>query len=337
MNLLYKNSFNNKKIETDKIEPLKVFKKNNNYKDFGIELIKNDEYGIVIMAGGNGSRLGFDGPKGCFEFNINNKFISIFETYFEQLKKIIVEYNIVIPVYIMTSTSNYNSTIDFFTKNNYFYYPKDKIKFFIQEDLPILDKTGKIVLKDNNNILFGPNGNGDVFRALRKYKLINDMVNNNIKYCLFISIDNILNNLIDFNFIGTTIYNNYKLASKTIELNDKKEWIFCKYKKHPFMLPSEYVNKDINIKCYKNILYHLIHIDLIKKFSKKNLPYHRAYKKYNYIGSSNTLNSFKFEKFIFDAFNYSNDMLLYEVDKSEFYPLKGIEDINEITKLYIEK
>ena len=60
--------------------------------------------------------------------------------------------------------------------------------------------------------MFGPNGNGDVFKSLKRAKLIDDMVYNNVKYCLFISVDNILNELVDFNFIGTTIYNNYKLA-----------------------------------------------------------------------------------------------------------------------------
>ena len=337
MKKLFDNSFKDSLINTDKISALKVTKKTNKYKSIGIDLVKRGKYAIVIMAGGNGSRLGFKGPKGCFEFNINNRFISLFESYFEQLKKIIIEYNIVIPIYIMTSNSNYNDTINFFNKNNYFYYPKDKIKFFIQSDLPILDRSGKIVLKDENNILFGPNGNGDVFKSLKKYHLIKDMISNNIKYCLFMSVDNILNDLVDFNFIGATIYNNYKLASKTIKLNNKKEWIFCKYNNSPFMLPSEYLNSNLNIDYYKNISYHLIHINLIKKFSKLKLPYHRAYKKYNYIGSLNTLNSFKFEKFIFDAFNYSDDMLLYEVDDSEFYPLKGIDDITEITKLYIKK
>ena len=337
MTKLYASSFKDENIDVSKISPLNVIKKNNKYKDIGIDLIKKGEYAVVIMAGGNGSRLGFDGPKGCFEFNINNRFVSMFETYIEKLKKIIVEYNIVITLYIMSINSNYNRTIDFFEKNNYFYYPKDKIKFFIQNDLPILDTSGRIVLKDRDNILFGPTGNGDVFKSLKRAKLIDDMVYNNVKYCLFISVDNILNELVDFNFIGTTIYNNYKLSSKTIKLGDKREWIFCKYKDRPFMLPSRYVNKKLNIPFYKNISYHLIHIDLIKKFSKLKLPYHRAYKKYNYIGSMNCLNSFKFEKFIFDAFYFYFDMLLYEVDESEFYPVKRICDVDQVTKLYIEK
>ena len=114
MTKLYASSFKDENIDVSKISPLNVIKKNNKYKDIGIDLIKKGEYAVVIMAGGNGSRLGFDGPKGCFEFNINNRFVSMFETYIEQLKKIIVEYNIVIPLYIMTSNSNYNRTIDFF-------------------------------------------------------------------------------------------------------------------------------------------------------------------------------------------------------------------------------
>ena len=101
------------------------------------------------------------------------------------------------------------------------------------------------------------------------------------------------------------------------------------------MLPNQYLNNELIKKYYyKNISYHLIHIDLIKKFSKKRLPYHRAYKKNKYIGSENKLNSFKFEKFIFDAFYYSKDMLLYETDESEFYPIKGIDSIKKAIELY---
>ena len=335
MKKLYLNSFHDKKIDIDRITPLKVIEKNNKYKNIGINLIKNGEYAVLIMAGGNGSRLGFHGPKGCFELNIDGRFISFFEIYINQLKEIINVYNIVIPLYIMTSEINYNETINFFKHNKYFNYPKDRIKIFKQDSLPIMSVDGHILLKDKTNILFGPNGNGDVFKALRKNKLIKDMIKNNIKYTLFINIDNILNNIVDFSFIGNVIKNNYLLASKTISLTDKKEWVFCKYKNHPFMVPFNYLNNDLYK--YKNISYHLINIKLIKKFSYKKLPYHRAFKKSIYLNSSNKLNSFKFEKFIFDAFYYSKDMLLYEIDKNEFYPIKGIDDIKKAIKLYKER
>ena len=335
MKKLYKNSFKDDLIDIDKITNLNVIKKNKKYMNSGIEFIKKGEYGVVIMAGGNGSRLGFKGPKGCLELNVDNKFISLFEIYINQLKEIINKYNIVIPLYIMTSSINDDETVSFFKKKNYFNYPKDKIKFFKQDNLPILDTKGNLLLKDKSNILFGPNGNGDVFKALRKNHLIKDMIMNNIKYCLFINVDNVLNKLVDFDFIGTVIENNYKLASKTIKLENKKEWVFCKYKNHPFMLPTGFLNNqlfnkkidDEYIYRYKNISYHLISIDLIKKFSKVKLPYHRAYKKSIYINSLNQKNSFKFEKFIFDAFMSSRDMLLYETNDSDFYPIKRIEDI----------
>ena len=326
MKKLYKNSFNDIPININKISNLEVIKKNKKYRDIGINFVKNGEYGVLIMAGGNGSRLGFNGPKGCLELNINNKFISLFELYIEQFKKIIDQYNIVIPIYIMTSSINNDEIINYFKKKNYFNYPKDKIKFFKQNNLPILDLNGNLVLKDKANILYGPNGNGDVFTSLRKNYLIKDMKYNNLKYILFVNVDNILNNLIDFDFIGSVIGNNYKLASKTIMIKNKKEWVFCKYNNHPFMLPNNYLNNYLfNLKKnnqyiyrYKNISYHLININLIKKFSKIKLPYHRAYKKSNYINSENKKNSFKFEKFIFDAFYYSKDMLLYETNYNEF-------------------
>ncbi len=339
---LYKHSYKNMKINIKEIKPLNVIKKSNKYKNIGIDLIKKGEYGVVIMAGGNGTRLGFNGPKGCLELNIDNKFISLFELYIIQLKRIIDKYNIVIPIYIMTNTENNNEIINYFEKKNYFNYPKNKIKFFKQSNLPILDVNGKIILKDEKNILFGPNGNGDIFKALKKSKLIKDMMHNNLKYLLFVNVDNILNNLVDFDFIGTVISQKYKLASKTIKINGAKEWIFCKYKNRPFMLPTEYLNNKLfdfkqnneYIYRYKNISYYLISISLIKKFTRVKIPYHRAYKKSKYLNSPNKPNSFKFEKFIFDAFYYSKDMLLYETDQAEFYPIKRISDIKGAIEMY---
>lgn len=333
MNKLYKKSYKDIKINIKKIEPLKILTKTSKYREYGLNLIKNGEYAVVIMAGGNGSRLCFNGPKGTLELNIKGRMISLFEIYINQLKEIIKNYNIIVPIYIMTSSQNNKETIDYFIKNNYFNYPSDSIKFFIQNNLPILDLNGKIILKDKYNILFGPNGNGDIFKSLKKYNYIKEMKNSNIKYLLFVNIDNILNKLVDFDFIGSIIKNNYKLGVKTIKLNNTKEWIFCKYKKRPFMLPSSYID-EVNIEKYKNISYYLIHIDLIEKFSKIKLPYHRAYKKSIYLNSINTLNSFKFEKFIFDAFKYAKNMLLYETDEHEFYPIKRFEDIKNAVELY---
>ncbi len=351
MNELYKNSFFDEKIDMNKISNLRCISNLNEenkllYKNAGENLVKNGNYAIVIMAGGNASRLGIDIPKGCLELNIKNKKISLFELFISQLKNIRKDFGVFINIYIMTSDSNYAKTINYFEQNNYFNYPKKYIKFFIQENLPILDKDGKILLKNKYHILYGPNGNGDVFNSLKKSKLIKDMEKKNIKFVLFSTVDNALTKLIDFQFIGATICNNYDVSTKTLFKEDEnsKDWVFCKYNNKPYMLPSLYINLDISNKKDKennflfrdtNITYHLVSLEEIKKLSKIKLKYHRAYKKNDYMNlegkiiKSDIPNSFKFEKFIFDAFYYCNDMLLYRIQKNEFCPIKNKNDISK--------
>lgn len=355
MNELYKNSFFDEEIDINKISNLKCidssnYKNNKDYNKIGKKVVKNNEYAVVIMAGGNASRMNVNVPKGCFEFEVNNRKISLFEIFISQLKKINKELGIYINIYIMTSNSNYKKTVNFFKKKNFFNYPKKNIIFFKQHSLPILDKDGKILLKNKYRVLFGPNGNGDVFLSLKRNNLIKNMKSKNIKYILFSTVDNILTNLVDFNFIGAMISNKYNLATKTLFKEDEKDksWVFCKYNNKPYMLPSSYINESIsNMKdkynnyMYRdtNITYHLLSIDEVEKLSTINLKYHRAFKKTSFMNLDGNIivpekqNSFKFERFIFDSFYYCDDMLLCRVNKDEFCPIKNDEDI----KLAVEK
>ena len=351
MNTLYKNSYFDEEYDITKISPLKIVDSSNveDNSSIGEEIVKNGEYAVLLMAGGFGSRLGLEIPKGCVTLNVNNKQVSLFELFINQLKKANEKFNTTIKLYIMTGKNNTDATRKFFEDNNYFDYSKDKIKIFVQDELPILDVKGKVLLKSKSEILFGPNGNGDVFASLKRDGLINDMKESNIKYVLFSTIDNALNNMVDYNFIGTTIKNNYELASKTLtkESTEEREWIFCKYENKPFMLPTSYITEDITnyqvdgkyVYREKNITYHLISTSYIEKFANEKLKYHRAYKKNSYLDEEGNLivpesnNSFKFEKFIFDAFTFADDMLLYRVGKNEFCPIKVMDDIKKVEEI----
>lgn len=345
MNQLYKNSYIDDVIDITKVSPLPILKKCTSEIDTntGIEIVKNGEYAVVIMAGGNASRLGLNMPKGCLELDINENKISLFELYINQLKKAFELTNTYIHLYIMTNDSYESITIDFFEKNNYFNYPKENIHFFKQNKLPILDVKGKIFMKNKYTLLTGPNGNGDVYKSLKTNGCLEEMKQNNIRYVLFSTIDNILTNLVDYNLIGITDNNNYKVATKTLskESETERDWIFCKYNNKPFMLPTseitpEITNTQINgeyVYREKNITYHLVNIDSIAKYADMDLRYHRNYKKADYINESGEYieatenNSFKFEQFIFDAFEAEDDELLYQVDRSEFFPIKTKEDL----------
>lgn len=352
MNTLYINSYTDEVIDVDKVSNLKIVLEdlnNEDYKNLGEEVVKNGKYAVLLMAAGDGTRLGINKPKGCLELNINGKMISIFELYIRSIKKASLEYNAKIKVYVMTSTKNDKEIREFFDLNNYFGYDKENIEFFYQGNLPILDIKGKIVLKDKSHVLFGPQGNGDVFETLKKSNLIEDMEKNNIEFVLFTTIDNVITNLVDTRFIGATIKNNYGLSSKTLTKKEgsERDWIFCKYYDKPFMLPTAYITEEITNKkegdlyLYreKNITYHLISLENIKKFSNVNLKYHRAYKRNEFLDEdgfkiiSETPNSFKFEKFIFDAFYFADDMLLYRVDENSFCPIKSKDDINKALEI----
>ena len=353
MKRLYVNSYTDEECDITKISPLPIVNKNNDYTELGEEVIRNNQYGIVLLAGGNASRLGVDIPKGCFKLHIHDKEISIFETYINQLKETYNKYNIYINLYIMTNDENNDEIVKFFGNNNYFNYPKDKIHFFVQDNLPILDTDGNLLLKDKDTLLVGPNGNGNVFKALDKSNLLNNMITNNIKYVLFVTIDNVMNKLVDINMLGNMINGNYPVATKTISKKDEneKDWIFCKYDNKPSMLQTDYITNDItNTKVNddyvyreKNITYHIIEISEIEKYSKINLKYHRNWKRYNYMDETGNIvipdnnNVFKFEQYIFDAFSYSDNMLLYRVNDDEFKPIKNEDDIQIVENILNKK
>lgn len=349
MKKLYDNSFFDEDIDLNKVSPLeyiekeKISKKDKEeYISLGLDIIKRGEYAVVTMAGGSGTRLGFSGPKGAYELELNKERISLFEIQVRQLLEIKEKYNITISWYIMTSNDNYQETINFFIKNNYFNYDKEKIYFFTQKQLPVLDKKGNILLEDKSKILMSSNGNGDVFAALKRNKLLEQMKKSNIKWVLFMGIDNILAKVVDPLFLGATLKNNYSLSSKTKFKKEalEKNAVFAKYNDKPFILLYSYITeefsnrKDENGYLYRdiNIANHLINIKEIEKYSYINMPYHRAYKKSNYYDNKMIIeteaNSYKFEKFIFDSFKNTNNMLLYRVGEEEFAPIKNKEGDN---------
>ena len=294
---------------------------------------------LLLWQEDNGTRLGYKGPKGTFELDIIPK-KSLFEILCDNLKEANKKYNVTIPWYIMTSIYNQKDTIKFFEINNYFNYPKEYIKFFNQSELPLIDISGNLFLDEIYKIKEASNGNGDVFNSMKKNGIIDEMKNNNIKWIFFSGIDNVILDIVDPLFIGITIDNNMLLGSKTLFKQDysSKEWIFVRKDGKPAIIDCNYLSEPMKIRKGKdgkylyreiNILAHLFHISAIEKISNMSLPYHRAFKKNDFINDEGMKqvpdkpNTFKFETFIFDAFSLFDDMLLLRVEADdEFAPIK---------------
>lgn len=155
------------------------------YTEIGEKAILNNEVAIVTMAGGQGSRLGVNGPKGTYEVDINDRKISLFEIIYKNIKRVKEKYQVEPFWLIMTSKENDKQTKDFFKAKNYFNYDKNKIIFFTQNEKPILNIEGKLVLENEHTIKKASNGNGDVFEALKNNNLIQKLKTNGVKYIGF--------------------------------------------------------------------------------------------------------------------------------------------------------
>ena len=328
----------------------------NKYIQEGFEIMKNGEFAVVTMAGGQGTRLGHNGPKGTYYVNVPEA-VSLFEIQCRRIKKRAKECGRNIPWYIMTSEENDSETKVFFEKNNYFGYPKSDIVFFKQYMLPMLDEEGKLILEEKYKLKEGADGHGGIFRAMLGRGVIEDMKKRGIKWIFTCGIDNILVQLADPCFLGYISSNGYKLGGKSLIKREpyEKAGVFCKKDGKPFVIEyteisaelaelkdenGEFVYGDAHILC------NMINIEVFEKMGDKGLPYHVAHKKASFINDEGVKimpekpNAYKYEAFIFDAFAYYDDMGIFRIKREhEFAPIKnksGEDSPESAEKLYLD-
>lgn len=362
LNKLYKETKQESEILEKKIEHIKYVdkyklsqEKKKLYTDIGEDVIRNNEYAVVTMAGGQGTRLGHEGPKGTFKINVEPEPKYLFQILAENLEAENKKYGITLPWYIMTSTENNQDTISFFREHDYFGYPQDSIKFFVQGNLPLIFTDGQLVVDKNFSIKEAADGNGCIYKAMKETGIIEDMKSKGIKWVFIGAVDNILLNMVDPILIGLTINENHVIASKSIAKNDPKEkvGVFCKANGVPSVIEyselptemSELTDEDGELLYGEaHIMCNLFKIDALEKISDQKLPYHIANKKTNYMSENGEFikvdepNAYKFEAFIFDAFNFFDEISILRGKREEdFAPVKnkeGIDSPDTAIKLY---
>ena len=359
---LYDNTKKNIEIKENKIEALKYLDKQKLTKEqkekfdkLGEEAIKNNEYAVVTMAGGQGTRLGHTGPKGTFKLDVYGKGKYLFEILADNLKEANKKYNVSIPWYIMTSKENNQETVEFLEKNNYFGYNKDDVTIFTQSQLPLVDVNGKLLINKDMKIKEASDGNGGTYASLRASGSLANMKEKGIKWVFIGGVDNVLLKMADVTLLGMAIDKKVQIASKSVAKANPKEkvGVFCKMNGHPKVIEyaelpekmAEEVDDDGELKYGEShIMCNLYTIDAIEKISKESLMYHSAFKKNSYIDESGKEvipqepNSYKFESFIFDAFEFFDDIaILRGKREDDFAPVEskeGIDSPKTATDLY---
>ena len=359
---LYDNTKKEVEIKENKIEAIKYLDKEKltdeqkaGCEKLGEDAIKRGEYAVVTMAGGQGTRLGHNGPKGTFRLDVYGKGKYLFEILSENLKEANNKYGVTIPWYIMTSKDNNDETLNFLEKNNYFGYPKSEVILFKQGELPLIDENGRLLINKDMKIKEASDGNGGVFSSLRTTGMLSDMKERNIKWVFIGGVDNVILKMADVILLGMAIKKGVQIASKSVVKANphEKVGVFCKMNGHPKVIEyselpekmAEEVDDDGELKYGEShIMCNLFSIDAIEKVSKEVLMYHSAFKKNSYIDENGREiipeepNSYKFESFIFDSFEFFDDIaILRGKREDDFAPVKnkdGVDSPKTAKELY---
>ena len=350
---LYQNTKKEIEFKESKIEPVPYLDKakltkeqREEFDKLGEEVVKNNQYAVVTMAGGQGTRLGHTGPKGTFKLDVYGKGKYLFEILADNLQEANKKYGVVINWYIMTSKENNADTVEFLEKNNYFGYDKNKVTIFKQSELPLVDTEGKFLINKEYKIKEASDGNGGTYSSLRASGCLADMKEKGIKWVFIGSVDNALLKMIDVTLLGMAVKKGVQIASKSVAKANPQErvGVFCKMNNHPKVIEytelpekmAEEVDSDGELKFGEShIMCNLYTIDAIEKISKEPLIYHTAFKKNSYIDENGKEviptepNSYKFESFIFDAFELFDDIaILRGKREDDFAPVKNKEDVD---------
>ena len=347
INSLYKNANKKEKNENDEITPidyLDKYKLNDEYKyyeNIGKKAIKEKKLAAVTMAGGQGTRLGHDGPKGTYDIGLSSH-KSLFELLSDTLKEEGKKYGVTIPWFIMTSKENNKDTVEFFEKHKYFGYQKDKnIFFFNQGELPMLNTEGKILIGENGLIKQAADGHGGIYESLVKSGMAKKMREMGIQWVFIGGVDNCLVKMVDPVLMGVAIDKKVTVACKSVVKANphEKVGVFCKRNGKPSVIEYSEITDEMAeatgadgelLYGESHILCNLFSIDAIERMGANPLPYHVAYKKASYLDDNGELvipdspNAYKFEAFLFDAFAAVDEMAVLRVKREEeFAPVKN--------------
>jgi len=302
--------------------------------------IKKGKVAAFLVAGGQGSRLGFDGPKGKFPVGpVSGK--TLFHFHAEKIRASEKKYGVKIPFLIMTSRDNHEETEAFFRDEHFFGLSSENVHIFPQNMIPSLDLEGKLILSDKNTLFMNPDGHGGSLTALRTSGALKLLQEQGIETLSYFQVDNPLVKIIDPLFIGFHVMEGAEISSKALmkAYHEEKTGIFVQFEngklgivEYSDMPEGKIFAKDDNggiLYSAANPAIHLFRVDFISSVTgsgSENLPFHVAKKKISAFvdGGQSEITGYKFEKFVFDALPIAEKNIILETRREEeFAPVKN--------------
>lgn len=317
------------------------------YREIGLRAIREAKVGAVLLAGGQGSRLGFEHPKGMFNMGRTRE-LYIFQCLIENLKRVTDEAQAYVPLLIMTSKQNNEETQAFFREHGYFGYSADNIDFFTQETEPAVDEDGKILMTAPDQIALLPNGNGGWFSSMQRAGLLEKVHSIGIEWLNVFAVDNVLQQIADPVFLGATIDSGCASGGKVVSkaTPDERVGVLCLEDGKPSIV--EYFEMTDEMRTLRNpdgslayrfgvILNYLFRVDALTHTLNSDFPLYVAHKKIAHINADGVLvkpdkpNGYKFETLVLDMVHMQDSCLAFEVDRSrEFAPVKNATGVDSV-------
>ena len=321
--------------------------KREEYTKIGLEAIKAGKVGAVLLAGGMGTRLGSDAPKGVYNIGLTRD-VYIFQRLIENLMDVVHRADTWIPLYVMTSDKNHEATTAFFKEKDYFGYNPDYVTFFMQDMAPASDHEGKVYMEEKYKMSTSPNGNGGWFLSMMKWGVVDKVKAAGVEWLNVFAVDNVLQRIADPCFVGATIATNSAVGAKVVKKNapDEKVGAMCLEDGRPSIV--EYYEMTEELMSARDaqgepaynfgvILNYLFREKDLEEIAARKLPLHIVEKKIPYIDENGMPvkpeipNGYKFEQLVLDMIHELDSCLPYEVVRNyEFAPIKNMTGIDSV-------
>ena len=331
----------------DAVEVSEIEARGAEFKGLGLKAIREGKVGAVLLAGGQGTRLGLDRPKGTLNIGVAKE-LYLFEQLLRNLMDVTDEAGVYVPLYIMTSNINNADTTAFFEEHDYFGYPKDYVKFFVQEMVPACDYEGRIYMESQTEVAMSPNGNGGWFSSMVNAGLLSDIKERGIEWSNVFAVDNCLQRIADPMFVGATIAYGCESGAKVVRkaAPDERVGVLCTEDGKPSIAEYYEMTEEMATARKENgdlkygfgvILNYLFSEKKLEQIADARMPIHVVEKKIPYMDVDGTFvkpeqpNGYKFETLVLDMVHMMDDCIPYEVVRErEFAPIKNLHGVDSL-------
>lgn len=317
----------------------------------GEEALRAGRIGLFLVAGGQGTRLGFDGPKGSYPIGgLTNK--SLFQYHAEKILNLQQHYGCTLPWYIMVSNTNGPATRSYFEQHDYFGLNPNDVLFITQHMVPCMDGEGKFMLEEKGRLAMNPNGHGGCIQAMVEHNVLADARKRGIDTLCYFQVDNWAVKVADPYFIGYHLLAKAEMSSKNHRKHEPREAVgvhclcdgvyqvieYSELDIYPQLLETDAEGKVIYYA--GNPAIHILSVDFVQRVYDNfdQFPWHLAHKKIPFIGvdgarvNPDKPNGYKFETFVFDALRMANHPpVALEIDPpGEYTPTKQFDGDNSV-------